>query len=594
MTVAGMPAEPASGTPPLRTWQRRALSAYLLRRPADFLAVATPGAGKTTFALRVAGELLADRTVAAVTVVTPTEHLKNQWAAAAGRLGIPLDPTFRNADGATARDFRGAVLTYAQVAAAPALHRARTAARRTLVVLDEVHHAGDALSWGDAVREAFEPAARRLALTGTPFRSDENPIPFVRYEPEPDGALRSARRPRLRLRRGAAGRRGPAGDLPGVLRGGPVADPRRDGAVRAAGRARHRRARGPGLADRARPGRRLGAGGAAGRRPAAVPGPGRRMPDAGGLVIATDQAAARAYAAMLREITGTPPAVVLSDDRGRDRADRPVRRVGRPLDGRGADGERGRGRAPARGRGVRDAARRRRCSSPRRSGGSSGRGGRGRPPRCSCPRCRRCCGWPASWRRSATTCSGGAGPTGRGRRLGRRPARRGPGRAGRADRARTGVHRAGRVRAAGPGDLRRRVVRHRGDAGYARGGGLPRVAGTARSGAGSGAAAGAAGQAGRAAEEGAAGGDRAGRGAADGDARAPGRAAQAAQRAGRRVPPSHRPAARGDPQPSCAATAADRRPPSAPSNSSSSASPPSSPGDPGHPAPRRVTAPRAE
>jgi superfamily II DNA or RNA helicase len=40
------------------------------------------------------------------------------------------------------------------------------------------------------------------------------------------------------------------------------------------------------------------------------------MPDAGGLVIATDQTAARAYAAMLREITGTPPALVLSDDRG--------------------------------------------------------------------------------------------------------------------------------------------------------------------------------------------------------------------------------------------------------------------------------------
>src|SRR4029450_6263347 len=140
-------------------------------------------------------ELLADRTVAAVTVVTPTEHLKTQWANAAAALGIPLDPAFRNADGATARDFRGAVVTYAQVAAAPALHRARTGGRRTLVVMDEVHHAGDALSWGDAVREAFEPAARRLALTGTPFRSDENPIPFVRYEVEPDGARTCAAHP---------------------------------------------------------------------------------------------------------------------------------------------------------------------------------------------------------------------------------------------------------------------------------------------------------------------------------------------------------------------------------------------------------------
>src|SRR6202022_2832955 len=32
---------------PLRAWQRRALTSYLTRRPKDFLAVATPGAGKT-------------------------------------------------------------------------------------------------------------------------------------------------------------------------------------------------------------------------------------------------------------------------------------------------------------------------------------------------------------------------------------------------------------------------------------------------------------------------------------------------------------------------------------------------------------------
>ena len=88
-------------------------------------------------------------------------------------------------------DYRGIAVTYAGVAAHPLLHRARTEGRRTLVVLDEVHHAGDARSWGEAVREAFDPAARRLTLTGTPFRSDDNPIPFVDYLPDGDGALRS-------------------------------------------------------------------------------------------------------------------------------------------------------------------------------------------------------------------------------------------------------------------------------------------------------------------------------------------------------------------------------------------------------------------
>src|SRR5262249_26032997 len=95
--VSAAPTE--SAVPPLRTWQRRALTRYLAARPADFLAVATPGAGKTAFALRVAAELIADRTVQAVTVVTPTEHLKSQWAAAAQRYGIALDPAFRNAAG---------------------------------------------------------------------------------------------------------------------------------------------------------------------------------------------------------------------------------------------------------------------------------------------------------------------------------------------------------------------------------------------------------------------------------------------------------------------------------------------------------------
>ena len=185
-------ADAASSYRPLRVWQRRALARYLTAAPQDFLAVATPGAGKTTFALRVAAELLADRTVQVVTVVTPTEHLKHQWAAAAAEVGLALDPDFRNSAGATSRDYHGVALTYAQVAAHPALHRVRTEGRRTLVVLDEIHHAGDARSWGDGVWEAFTPAVRRLALTGTPFRSDDSPIPFINYQPDADGALRSA------------------------------------------------------------------------------------------------------------------------------------------------------------------------------------------------------------------------------------------------------------------------------------------------------------------------------------------------------------------------------------------------------------------
>ncbi|MDH3303204.1 MAG: ATP-dependent helicase, partial [Acidimicrobiia bacterium] len=49
------------------------------------------------------------------------------------------------------------------------------------VILDEIHHAGEERTWGDGARVAFDGAGRRLALSGTPFRSDTNSIPFVRY-----------------------------------------------------------------------------------------------------------------------------------------------------------------------------------------------------------------------------------------------------------------------------------------------------------------------------------------------------------------------------------------------------------------------------
>jgi superfamily II DNA or RNA helicase len=98
-------------------------------------------------------------------------------------MGIVLDPGLTNAVGPVRAGTQGYVTTYAQVAGKPMLHAARATSLKTLVILDEVHHAGDGLSWGEAAEEAFGRAARRLCLTGTPFRTkaDER-IPFVRYE----------------------------------------------------------------------------------------------------------------------------------------------------------------------------------------------------------------------------------------------------------------------------------------------------------------------------------------------------------------------------------------------------------------------------
>jgi len=67
----------------LREWQKEAFTEYFRGLRRDFLLVATPGAGQTAWALTVAARLLAERQVAAITVVTPTEHLKYRWARAA-------------------------------------------------------------------------------------------------------------------------------------------------------------------------------------------------------------------------------------------------------------------------------------------------------------------------------------------------------------------------------------------------------------------------------------------------------------------------------------------------------------------------------
>ncbi|CAM2959329.1 MULTISPECIES: DEAD/DEAH box helicase [Dermacoccus] len=299
----------------LRAWQAGALQRYLETNPRDFLAVATPGAGKTTFALRLATELLGRGIVDSVTIVAPTEHLKTQWADAAARVGIQIDPKFTNRQVDEASDYHGVALTYQGVASNPEVHRIRTQRTRTLVILDEVHHGGDNKSWGDALRVAFDGATRRVCLTGTPFRSDTSPIPFVRYEHDAAGIRRSASdyaygyaealadgvvRPVLFLAYGGNMRwRTRAGDEIAARLGTPMTKDAVAGAWRTA----------------------LDPNGAwipsvlqaADKRLSEVR---RHVPDAGGLVIASNQTAARAYARTLEAITGSKPTVVLSDDLG--------------------------------------------------------------------------------------------------------------------------------------------------------------------------------------------------------------------------------------------------------------------------------------
>ncbi|HEU5104289.1 MAG TPA: DEAD/DEAH box helicase family protein [Solirubrobacterales bacterium] len=299
---------------PLRSWQQEATEAVRAHSAASFLASATPAAGKTTFGLHIAHRMLSAGFVSRVVVVGPTTHICRQWAADAGRYGIDLEPNRPNADGPESGDFHGVAVTYQTIAAGPETHRQAASRRPTLLIADEPHHMGDQAAWGLQARKAFDGARFRLLLSGTPFRSDNSAIPWVTYDDDglsradyaygypqalvdrvcrpitflpydgemewvSDGRLRSAdfdlvlpaaesaRRLRTALH--------PEGEWMGeVLRDGDA----RLSEVRADGH-----------------------------------------PDAGGLVIASDQDHARAIAARLASVSGERPEVVMSDEPGASR-----------------------------------------------------------------------------------------------------------------------------------------------------------------------------------------------------------------------------------------------------------------------------------
>ena len=295
--------------PSLRAWQREALAAAARWRGGPFLIAAAPGAGKTRPALVLAAELLRRGEIDRVAVVCPTAPLTRQWASAAAAAGLSLQPD--SASLKATRDFQGVAVTYARAAASAAAY-ARECTPRTLVIADEVHHLGDELAWGAGFTRAFGRAGRTLLLSGTPFRSDDAPIPGITYDGEGfavpdvaygyaeairDGACRRVRfvpfdgtlvwqsgdrtiessfeenlsiRERGRRYRTAISAELPEG-LPRILK---QADAQLE-RVRAGG---HR--------------------------------------DAGGLVVAADSSHARVVAGALREICGEAPTVVLHQDSG--------------------------------------------------------------------------------------------------------------------------------------------------------------------------------------------------------------------------------------------------------------------------------------
>jgi superfamily II DNA or RNA helicase len=203
----------------------------------------------------------------------------------------------------------GIVTSYQQVASSASV-LARVA-QGAFVVFDELHHAAEDRAWGAAIAEAFADSSRRLALSGTPFRSDTRAIPFVRYDGDeavPDfeysygdalvdrGVVRPVYFPRTN------------GEMEWSAPDGSVYKATFDDSLDAQRSSQRLRTalslEGEWLPTVLR---------AANERLKEVR---REQPDAGGLVIATDQEHARGIAAMLKTRFGAKARVVVSDDPG--------------------------------------------------------------------------------------------------------------------------------------------------------------------------------------------------------------------------------------------------------------------------------------
>lgn len=166
----------------LRTWQRDALTQAQLqyrRGSRHFLCLATPGAGKTHFAATLAAQLLEAGQVDLVVGFAPSVIVAEDiQAALAAQTGARFDGRL----GA-----RGLTLTYQAMLSQPESFWALFRGQRVFAIFDEIHHCAgqgvtNANAWGaPLIAHIQDGAAYTLALTGTPWRSDQRPITLARY-----------------------------------------------------------------------------------------------------------------------------------------------------------------------------------------------------------------------------------------------------------------------------------------------------------------------------------------------------------------------------------------------------------------------------
>ena len=166
----------------LRQWQvgciNKALKQYT-NESNHFLALATPGAGKTLMASELADQLLKNNLVDLIICFSPSSIVSQDFSQS---LQLRINERFDGLLGAKGHSLTYQSLQYLDENFWQLFHR-----YRVFVIFDEIHHCAgsnvdNANAWGEQIILNIQDKAKyTLALTGTPWRSDAAPIVLSNY-----------------------------------------------------------------------------------------------------------------------------------------------------------------------------------------------------------------------------------------------------------------------------------------------------------------------------------------------------------------------------------------------------------------------------
>lgn len=182
----------------LRPHQLKAVAGALSKPHGGTLtAVIPPGGGKTILALAVLDALHKSGRIDAAMVFTPRLGLCSQfeldWKSVRTHFKPRAMPTIVHRENANIGDpaTPSYVTSYQSLCADPLVHRrfAKRHKNRLAIVCDEAHYLGQELHGEGETTQAAkildelgEFAALKVVMTGTPYRSDNNPIVFAEYD----------------------------------------------------------------------------------------------------------------------------------------------------------------------------------------------------------------------------------------------------------------------------------------------------------------------------------------------------------------------------------------------------------------------------